>query len=199
MPFEHFQVWWFHHFPSSLFQCPTTLSVKKFSLISNLNLTWCKLGCWSTHTLKWRRVAHPLLSHKDSPWVHARAVPCLGWQWACGPQMPSAGGGHWCCCWGAHHQAGCLSFSGSLPIFYMAGLPAWCSSKTHQSSETPLRISPANPESSWSLPLLPNQSKLGSPRMGLPGVDKPPTCSLTAGNCKPPCRETLCWKAIPNL
>lgn len=38
-----------------------------------------------------------------------------------------------------------------------------------------------------------------SPRTGLPGVDGPPACSLTAGNCRPPCRETLCWRAVPNL
>lgn len=81
----------------------------------------------------------------------------------------------------------------------MSGLPAWCISKTQQSSKNPLSISPANPEGSWPLPLLPNQSKLGSPRMGLPGGDRPPTCSLTAGHCKPPCREMFCWRAIPNL
>lgn len=70
---------------------------------------------------------------------------------------------------------------------------------TLSSSENPLSISPANPEGSWPPPLLPNQSKLGFPGMGLPGVDRPPACSLTAGNCKPPHRETLCWRAIPNL
>lgn len=169
--------------------------MKKFLLISNLILTWCKLRCWSTHTLKWRRAAHPLPSHKDSPWVL-----CLAWS-DDGPVSltPSAGGGHWCYCWEAHHQAGCLSFSGSLPNFCMAGPPAQCSSKTQQSSANPLSISPTNPEGSWPPPLLPNQSKLGSPRTGLPGVDGPPSCSLTAGNCKPPCRETLCWRAVPNL
>lgn len=32
---EHSQGWWLHHFPGTLFQCLTTLSVKKFSLISS--------------------------------------------------------------------------------------------------------------------------------------------------------------------
>lgn len=38
MHFEHFQGWQFHHVLGSLCQCPTSLSVKKLFLVSNLNL-----------------------------------------------------------------------------------------------------------------------------------------------------------------
>lgn len=37
---EHFQGQWFHHFSGELFQCLSSLSVKKFLLVSNLNLPW---------------------------------------------------------------------------------------------------------------------------------------------------------------
>lgn len=44
--FKSLQGWWLHHCPGSLLQCPTTLSVKEFSLISNLNLFCATWGCF---------------------------------------------------------------------------------------------------------------------------------------------------------
>lgn len=77
--FEPFQGYWLPHDPGQLFQCLTTLSVQKFSSISNLTLTW--------HNLRPFPLALSLLPWEESPtptWLclsfdaHTRLSPAVG-------------------------------------------------------------------------------------------------------------------------
>lgn len=49
LPFKCLLWWWFHCFPGQLFQCLTTLLVKKCFIISNLNLPWHNLKAIYSH------------------------------------------------------------------------------------------------------------------------------------------------------
>ena len=60
--FEHLQGWWLNHFPGSL----TTLSAKKFFLISNLNLPWCNLRAFPL--ILSLVIPHPVISTAKSYW-----------------------------------------------------------------------------------------------------------------------------------
>lgn len=149
----------------------------------------------SIQRLKWRRATHPLLPSKDPTWVRARAVPSLGWWQIRVLQLPSAGGGHRHPC--GEHTARQGAPQRLPPKLCHQHQIFWVLCGAAPRVSRAPQIHPAAAQQTQRAPANPKGAGISQDRSS--GDNGPPTCSCSAGHCKSPCRETLCWWTISNL